>query len=140
MPMKRVLVAVTALVACLAIGSASVATAKPKTKNVTTTITLSIAVTPYTPYSPGSGTFSGKVSAKGPSGCRKNRTVTISRGGPIVGQVVTDPNGTYSLTIPTAPPAGTYTASVEEKVVKKGKKQKKKFICSAATSPPVVVP
>jgi hypothetical protein len=141
---KKVLVVVTALIACLAIGSATVATAKPKKKKVTTTITLSIQVTPPSPYYPpydpyGKATFSGKVSAKGPSGCRKNRTVTISRGGPIVGQVTTNSDGSYSLTIQTAPPPGTYTASVEKKVVKKGKKKKKKFICSAATSPPVVV-
>ena len=97
---KKVLVIVAALVACLAIGSATVATAKKKkTKKITTTISLAVAVTPaspYAPYPPGTGIFSGKVKAKGPSGCRKNRTVTISRGGPIVGQVGTDPNGNYT--------------------------------------------
>lgn len=139
MPTRRVLVAATALIACLAIGSATVATAKPKKKKVTTTISLSIAVTPANaPYTQGAGTFSGNVSAKGPSGCRKDRTVTISRGAPIVGQVGTDSNGNYSLTIATAPPAGTYTASVPKKVIKK--KNGKKTICLAATSPPVVVP
>ena len=107
-----------------------------------TTITLSIAVTPpspYAPYSPGSGTFTGKVSAKGPSGCRKNRTVTITRGGPVVGQVGTQPDGSYIFALPTAPPAGTYTASVPKKVINK-KKKHKKFTCLAATSNPVVVP
>ena len=82
---KKVLVIVAALVACLAIGSATVATAKKKkTKKITTTISLAVAVTPsspYAPYPPGTGAFSGKVKAKGPSGCRKRRTVTISRGG-----------------------------------------------------------
>ena len=139
---KKVLVIVAALVACLAIGSATVATAKKKkTKKITTTISLAVAVTPagpYNPYPPGTGTFSGKVSAKGPSGCRKGRTVTISRGGPIVGQVGTNSNGNYTLAIPTAPPAGTYTAFVPKKVIKK--KNGKKTICKAATSPPVVVP
>ena len=138
---KKLLVIVAALVACLAIGSATVATAKKKkTKKITTTISLAVAVTPsspYAPYPPGSGVFSGKVSAKGPSGCRKNRTVTISRGGPIVGQVGTNPSGNYTLSIPTAPPAGTYTAFVPKKVIKK--KNGKKTICKAATSPPFVV-
>ena len=140
---KKLLVIVAALVACLAIGSATVATAKKKkTKKITTTISLAVTVTPagpYAPYPQGSGTFSGKVKAKGPSGCRKNRTVTISRAGsPIVGQVGTDPNGNYTLSIPAAPPAGTYTAFVPKKVIKK--KNGKKTICKAATSPPVVVP
>jgi hypothetical protein len=142
MPTKRVLVAVTALIACLAIGSATVATAKPQKKKVTTTISLSIAVTtgpydPYRPYDQKTTTYSGRVKAKGPSGCKKNRTVTISRGGPLVGQVGTQSNGSYSLTLPGAPLAGTYTASVPKKVIKKGAK---KFVCLAATSPPVVIP
>ena len=63
--------------------------------------------------------------------------MTISRGGPIVGQVGTEPSGNYTLSIPTAPP-GTYTAFVPKKVITK--KNGKKIICKAATSPPVVVP
>ena len=138
---KKVLVIVAALVACLAIGSATVATAKKKkTKKITTTISLAITVTPaspYAPYSPGAGTFSGRVKAKGPSGCRKGRTVTISRGGGIVAQVGTNSNGDYTFVLPTEPPAGTYTAFVPKKVIKK--KNGKKTICKAATSPPFVV-
>jgi hypothetical protein len=141
--MKRVLVAVTAMVACLAIGSATVATAKPKTKNVTSTITLAISSTPpslYAPYSPGSATYSGQVKAKGPSGCKKGRVVSIFNGATQVdGSVLTGPGGFYSLKLQLAPAPGTYTAVVAERVIKKGKKQKKKFICKAATSAPVVV-
>ena len=140
MPTKKVLVAVTALIACLAIGSATVATAKPKKKKVTTTISLTITVTPpspYAPYSPGSGTFSGQVSAKGPSGCRKNRTVTISRGGPAVGQVGTDSNGGYlSRCRPHRPPA-----RIRRRCRRRSSRRSaKKTVCLAATSPPVVVP
>ena len=136
MPRKRFLVAVTALIACLAIGSATVATAKPKTKKVKTTITLAVTLTnpsPYAPYTPTGATFSGQVSAKGPSGCRKNRAVTVSR----IGTVTTQSNGNYSISVSTRPEPGTYTASVDKKVIKK---KKKKFVCSKATSPPVVVP
>ena len=140
MPSKRILIAVTALIACMALGFGAVAVAK--TKKITTTITLAVTKTPasqYAPYSPGSGTLSGQVSAKGPSGCREGRTVTISRGGPIVGSVDTDSNGSYSLTVAAAPPAGTYTASVPKVVINK-KKKHKKFVCKGATSAPVAVP
>jgi len=141
---KKVLVIVAALVACLAIGSATVATAKPKTKKITSTITLAISATPpspYAPYSPGSAIYSGQVKAKGPSGCKKGRVVSIFNGTTQVdGSVVTGPGGFYSLTQPLAPAPGTYTAVVAKRVIKKGKKQKKKFVCQAATSAPVVVP
>jgi hypothetical protein len=140
---KKLLIVVTALIACLAIGSATVATAKPKNKNVKVKISLSVSITPpgpYAPYSPGSFTFSGRVKAKGPSACRKGRTVTISRGGPVVGTAVTNPNGNFVLgPLPGVPPSGTYTASLPELVVKKGKKQKKQFTCKAAVSNAVVI-
>ena len=46
---KKVLVIVVALVACLAIGSATVATAKTKKKKIASTITLAISSTPREP-------------------------------------------------------------------------------------------
>jgi hypothetical protein len=139
---KRVLIAATAVVACLAIGSATVATAKPPKKKVTTTITLAISFTPpgppYAPYTPGSATYSGQVKAKGPAGCKKGRVVSIFRGTTQVdGSVVTGPGGFYSLAQPLAPAPGTYTASVSKRIIKKGAKT---FICKSATSNPVVIP
>ena len=144
---KKVLVIVAAVVACLAIGLVPAATAKKKkTKKFPATITLSISTTdpsPYAPYAGGSGTFSGKVSSGGPQKCRAGRTVTISRGGIFAAQTATQTTGSYSVTVPFRPPAGTYTASVPKITVKQkdkktGKKKKKK--CLAATSNPVVVP
>ena len=140
---KRVLVAVTALIACLAIGSATEATAKTKTKKIATTITLGITSTPpsaYAPYSPGSAVYSGQVKAKGPSGCKKGRVVSIFNGATQVnGSVLTGPGGFYSLTQPLPAAPGTYTAVVAKRVISK-KKKGKKFICKAATSNVVVVP
>jgi hypothetical protein len=135
---KRVLIAVTALIACLAIGSPTVATAKTKKKKITTTITLGI--TSNEPYSPGSATYSGQVKAKGPSGCKKGRVVSIFNGATQVdGTVLTGPSGSYSLTQPLPAAPGTYTAVVAKRVITK-KKKGKKFICKAATSNAVVVP
>jgi hypothetical protein len=139
---KKVLVIVTAVVACLAIALVPAATAKKKTKKFPATITLSITVTdpnPYSPYTQGSGTFSGKVSSGGPQKCRAGRTVTISRGGTFAAQVATQTNGTYSVTVGAKPPGGTYTASVP-KITIKNKKTGKKKKCLAATSNPVVLP
>ena len=134
---KKALIVVAALVACLAIGSAEVATAKLKKKKITTTISLAVTLTPasqYAPYTQASTTFSGQLFAKGPSGCRKGRDVTVSS----IGTTTTDPNGRYSITIPYLAPPGTYTASVDKRVIKK-KKKGKKFICTKAVSPPVTV-
>lgn len=128
---RMVLVAVTGLVACLAIGSTTVATAKLRKTPVKTTISLSVTDT-----SPGPGaTFSGQVSAKGPSGCREGRAVTVSR----IGPVATQSDGSYSISYPYQPEPGTYTAAVAKKVINNTKKNKK-FICTKAVSPPFMVP
>ena len=130
---KKVLVIVAALVACLAIGSVTVATAKVKKKKFPATITLAVTTTTssYAPYNPGAGKFSGRVSSGGPKGCRSGRTVTVT--GPTGGSGTTDNNGDYSIPTTVAPPAGTYTATVAKRVILK-KKKKKKFICKAAST------
>jgi hypothetical protein len=131
MQRKRVFIGVAALVACVAIGSATVAVARLHKVGVKTTITLS-----ETPAVPGPGaTFSGQVSAKGPSGCLAGRTVTVSR----IGPVQTQPDGSYSIAYPYQPEPGTYTANVTHKVIKDRKKNKR-FVCNKAVSAPIVVP
>ena len=128
---KRVLVGVTALVACLAIGSATMAVARLHKRAVKTTITLS-----ESPALPGPGaTFSGQVFAKGPPGCKAARLVTVSR----IGPVETQSDGSYSIAYPYQPEPGTYTANVTRKVIKDTKKNKR-FVCTKAVSAPIVVP
>ena len=137
---KTVLVAVTALIACFLVGPAT-ADAKLKKIKKRTTITLQVSITPpsaYAPNTPGAGTFSGKVICGGPKGCRANRPVTIFRNGVPIATVTTAGNGSYQ-TVVSGVGSGTYTASVPKKKVVKTKKNKK-WICSAATSAPVVIP
>jgi hypothetical protein len=138
---KKLLIVVTALVALLAIGSATVATAKLKKIKKTSTITLSVSVTPGNPpYNQGAGTYSGTVSCGGPTGCRAGRLVTVFRNGTALGQVHTLSNGSYSLVLSSPPPRpGTYVSTVQKKKVVK-KKKNKLFICKGATSNTVVVP
>jgi len=159
--MKRFLVAITALIAALAIGLATVSTTagaaggnhaaqvakKKKKKKVASFVGLTIVFTPADTYSPGSGTFTGAVtSAK--AKCISGRTVQITRGGVIEAQTVTNAGGAYSVTNNHAPQSGPYTAFTPKKVVKvkgkknkkTGKRKKKKLICLGATSPPVTVP
>ena len=158
--MKRFLVAITALIAALAIGLATVSTTagaaggdnaaqvakKKKKKKVASFISLTIVFTPADTYSPGSGTFSGAVTA-GNGKCISNRTVQITRGGVVEAQTVTNAGGAYSVTTNHAPQSGPYTAFSPKKVVTKkkknkktGKVKKKKVICLGTTSPPVTVP
>ena len=159
--MKKLLVAATALIASLALGLATVSatagaageaahvakkTRKGK-KKIPVSITLTIQKTDATTYTPGSGTYSGQVSAR-KSVCTANRPVTIS--GPSPAGATTNSAGSYLTTVNSAPAAGTYTASVPRQVFKsKGKKvnahgtkkkKKKKLVCLAATSAPVTVP
>lgn len=160
--MKRFSVALTALVASVAIGMATVSTTagaaggdhaaqvakkKKKKKKFAATISLTVTVTPADTYSPGSGTFSGAVSSGGPAACRSGRAVTISRNGAPVASATTDAAGSYSASVNSAPAAGQYTASTPTRVIKKkgkknkktGKRKKKKIICLGATSGPVTV-
>jgi hypothetical protein len=159
--MKRFLVALTAMVASLAIGMATVSTTagaaggdhaaqvakKKKKKKFAATISLTVTVVPADTYSPGSGTYSGAVSSGGPAACRSGRSVTISRNGAPVASATTDGSGSYSASVNSAPAAGQYTASTPTVVIKKkgkknpktGKRTKKKTVCLGATSSPVTV-
>ena len=160
--MKRFSIALTALVASMAIGLATVSTTagaaggdhaaqvakkKKKKKKFAATISLTVTVTPADTYSPGSGTFSGAVGSGGPSACRAGRSITISRSGAPVASASTAGDGSYSTSVAAAPAAGQYTASTPTIVIKKkgkknpktGKRKKKKTICLGASSSPVTV-
>jgi hypothetical protein len=137
---KKVLVVVAALIACLAIGSATVATAHIlKKKKFPATITLSVQVNPANPpYNQGSGRFSGTVTSGGPKKCHSGRSVTFSGPTPVPG-TTTNGSGGYSSTVSSRPAGGSYTATVaKRKIVKK--KKHLLIICKAATSAPVAVP
>jgi hypothetical protein len=145
--MKRLLMIAVAMAACLAFGSISVALAGPKTKNVTSTISLSFkdAGNPtYNPYD--RDRFEGKVNAK-KRFCRKKRSVSVKNTG--TGQVVetttTDQDGEYSVdatpgatTGPYNPSAGTYRAKVKTK--KRVKPNGNVLRCRRASSKLVTVP
>jgi hypothetical protein len=130
--MKKLGVMVTALVLCVALGVTSLAIAKPQTKKVTSTITLTFTQgsLPYSPYTP--DRFFGDVKAK--KGCKKDRTVVID-GTSLT--TTTDSSGDYSIDAGNVA-AGTYTATVTKK--KRKKDNGTKIICKPDTSDPVTVP
>ena len=136
MRLRKALLIVVALAACLAVGSASVATAK--TKKIQTTIVLTVTSTGAGPYTPASTTANGSVSARGPRGCTKGRTVLIFRNGVSVATVKTGESGQYSVTI-TGLSSGNWQAGVTKRVIKK-KKKHKKFVCRPAATGVVVIP
>jgi hypothetical protein len=153
--MKRLLIAVTALIAALAIGLATVsATAgaadhgaqvakKKRKKKFAATISLTITFTPVSTYSEGSASYSGAVSSRGPTKCRSGRSVTLARNGAAFTSTFTNGSGGYSVSQNSAPAGGQYTATVRKRVFKKKNKKtgkKTKIICKAATSGPVTVP
>src|SRR5215210_3541994 len=141
--MRSVLAAVMVLVACLAIGSAGLATAKKKKpKKILTGISLTIEKTSPSTYSPGSSRYFGSVSARGPRRCTAGRKVTIARNGAPFATTVSQTDGSYSVTVPAVPPAGQYTARVvKRKIKKKNRKtgKKKRIICRGAATPPVTI-
>ena len=106
--MKKVVIWVTAFVACLVIGMSSMATAADTTK-VKSKVSISYqgASGPY-----GQAAFTGKV--KGGKGCKKNRKVQIKR----VGKAKTSSNGKYSIGA-SSYASGKYTAKVKKKKIKK---------------------
>src|SRR5690242_9007835 len=106
-PMKRISIALFALAICLALVVVPAATAKKKKKkSFVPAVSLNIAFTNPTPASgynqatPGTGTFTGKVTSGGGSACVANRPVSITRsGGGITVNTLTVSDGTYRATV-----------------------------------------
>jgi hypothetical protein len=125
-----------ALIACLVAGSVTMAVAKPGTKKVKTTVTLSYTQTGTPPYN--QSAFSGQVKAK--KGCKKNRAITVRNTGTqaVVGTTTSSSNGSFSISLPTAAPAGNYQAEAAKK--KRKKNNGTKIICKKGLSNVVTVP
>ena len=155
--MKRLSVALTALIAASAIAfatvsstagaaggnqAAQVAKKKKKKKKIPLAITLILTSTPPSTYSAGSSSYSGQLSAR-KSVCFAKRRVTISRNGAPVLSAVTGSGGTYQTTVNEAAAPGQYTASVARQVFKKRKKKgkkKQKIVCLAAATAAINIP
>ena len=133
--MKKRLAIALALVACLVAGSVTTAISKPKVKKVETTLTLTYAETGTAPYS--QSAFSGQVKAK--KGCKKARDITIRNTGTgaVVGTTTSASNGSYSVSLSTVAPAGTYQAEAAKKVRKQNNGTK--IVCKKGTSNTVTV-
>jgi hypothetical protein len=133
--MKKRLAIALALVACLVAGSVTTAIGKPKVKKVETTLTLSHTTTGTAPYN--QSAFSGQVSAK--KGCKKARDITVRNTGTgtVVGTTTSDSNGSYSVSLSTAAPAGTYQAEAAKKQRKNNNGTK--IVCKKGTSNTVTV-
>jgi hypothetical protein len=128
--MKTRFAVALALIACLVAGSVTMAVAKPQTKKVNTTVTLTYTLTGTAPYN--QSVFSGKVKAK--KGCKKKREITVRNTGTqaVVGTTTSANNGSYSISLPNAAPAGTYQAEAAKKKRKKGNGTK--IICKKGVS------
>ena len=126
--MKKRFAIVMALVACLGVGSVSLAVGKPGVKKVKTNITLNYTKKGNPPYD--QSEFSGKVKAK--NGCKKNRKVKI----PSIGITKSSSDGSYSVSLNKAAPSGTYQAPAKKKKIKK---HGKKIVCKKAKSNTVKV-
>jgi hypothetical protein len=121
--MNRRFAIVTALIACLALGSVSMAVGAPGVKKVKTKVTLDYTKSGNPPYD--QSEFSGKVKAK--KGCKKNRKVII----PDVGSTKSSSSGSYSISLNRAAPGGTYQAKAKKK---KLSKNGKKIVCKKGKS------
>ena len=136
--MKRFLVVILALTALLALVAVG-ADAKKKVKRVSTstTITFSGTADPYGEFT--NGSFSGKIQSS--TKCKGNRSVTVQKvGGALVGSSTSSSDGDWTVgsTAPLA--AGQYQATVAKKKYKKKKKlpdgtfKKKKTVCKQGTA------
>ena len=129
--MKKFLVIATALTVCVAF-CAAFATANVKKVNTKVSINFAAgnSTDPYTPYT--EDVFSGGLKAK--KGCKKGRKITLN--GPVTGSTRSANNGSWAISVGTAP-AGTYTATAKKKVIKK---KHGKIVCKKGTSPSITVP
>jgi hypothetical protein len=128
--MKKSFALAIALIACLVVGSVTVAVGNPQTKKVKTTLTLNYTQSGTAPYN--QSVFSGQVKAK--KGCKKNREISI----PGVGATTSDNSGKYSISTSSAVAPGTYQATAAKKKRKKGNGTK--IICKKGVSNTVTVP
>ncbi len=131
--MKRLSLIALALVACLAIGSASLAVAGPGLTKVKTKVTLAYTSVGPPPY--GQSNFHGKVKSK-KRVCRKGRKVRVKNvdTGTIFGKAKTNKKGRYFISAGSGAPKGTYVAKVKKKKLKK-----KGIVCKKAKSAKVTV-
>ena len=118
-----------ALIACLALGSVSMAVGNQGVKKVKTKVTLNYTKKGNPPYN--QSEFSGKVKAK--KKCKKHRKIKI----PGVGKTRSAKNGTYSISLNSAAPSGTYQATAKKKKIRK---HHKKIVCKRGKSNTVTVP
>lgn len=133
--MKKPILIVTALVACLVLGSISMAAAKGGGKiEVSSKISLTYVDPTTDPYGQSAPGFSGKVRAK--KGCAEKRRVKIKG----VGKTKTSKKGTYSIP-KNSVPAGTYKAKLSEKTIEKGKgEDQQTIVCKASESKSITLP
>jgi hypothetical protein len=137
--MKKPLAIALATVACLTAGSGATVLAKPKVKKVQTTVTLNYAktttTTPSGPYTPSvtsiRSVFSGEVTAK--KGCQKGRDISVTNTdtSAVVGTITNSDDGSYSISLSSAAPSGTYQATAKKKKIKK---HGKKIVCKKGKS------
>src|SRR5262249_39778254 len=135
-PMKRVSIAVMALIICMAVALVPQAAAKKKVKKFPATISLAIQRIPATTYTSGSSTLSGTIASGGPAQCRAGRSVTVT-GPPGNFPTSTNATGAYRVDVQTFVPNGTYSASTPKVVVKKKNKNTgvvKKKVCKPGST------
>jgi hypothetical protein len=138
--MKRFLVAITALMATLAIGMATMsatAGARQHPKKQRFDATISLVVKKEALYTPGS--FSGQINSGGPSGCREGRSVGILLNGAQIASAFSISDGSFKAVAFGPIPPGQYVARTPKVVIKPRNRNKPTIVCRAATSPPVNV-
>jgi hypothetical protein len=124
------------------VGSVSIAVGKPGVDRVKTRLSLTYANTGTPPSD--QSVFSGKVKAK--DGCKRKRKVTVENigtgtvigdTGTVIDTVTSANNGSYSISLSTAAPAGTYLATAKKK---RKRSDGTKIICRKGVSNAVTAP